>query len=157
MKTKTELIRQGKAALHNCEGVDVTIKAAKYIWPQRYEVGAIANYYIDLNGHWWAIDETNLPTFTPSEIIAEHEQPKVKRYETRSGLAVELLTDKGRGITPFVGYVDGRDALMTWYGNGSYSITESQFDLIEVTDQQPTQDPERLAKIIEEIKRIVNS
>ena len=47
MKTKTEQIRQRKAALHNCEGFELLRKAGKIIWPKCDEIVGLKNYYVN--------------------------------------------------------------------------------------------------------------
>jgi hypothetical protein len=157
---KTEQIKQGKAALHNCEGKDKLQNASIIIWPKNTPPEGTSKYYFtDKNdkNDWYCDDHTKLPTFTPSEIIAEDDQPKVKRYETKGGEPVELITENGRGVYAKIGYVGNSNSLKAWTKDNFYYATneESRFDLIEITDEKPHKNPLILKGIAEELKMIV--
>jgi hypothetical protein len=60
-----------------------------------------------------------------------------KKYRTRNGKDVELISDKGRGDFPILGYFEGREALATWTQDGRYTLTGNTCsDLIEVKEMK---------------------
>jgi len=131
--TKIEQIRQSKAYLHNTGTVEELQKAAAHIWP--YDILLPKGdflYYGQKDGLGWVAREVipaNIHTYTVQEILAEM-QPQ--QYFTRSGKAVEMLTTNGRGVFPYVGYVEGDNDVFTWYADGRYSINkkDSPYDLM---------------------------
>lgn len=57
-----------------------------------------------------------------------------KKYRTRAGRPVELLTTNARGERPVIGYIGDSEDLVRWSldgTNNSYSYLEA-FDLVEV-------------------------
>ena len=66
-----------------------------------------------------------------------------KKYQTRGGRPVELLTTNARGERPVVGYIGDWDNLIRWSldgTNNSYSYLKA-FDLVEV---KPKPKPKRV-------------
>lgn len=65
--------------------------------------------------------------FIASEFISNQETPVV----ARKGKPIEIITVKGRGKQPVVGYVEGCDTPYSWCLNGMYSKsnTEDPWDL----------------------------
>jgi hypothetical protein len=60
-----------------------------------------------------------------------------KKYRTKNGKDVELISDKGRGDYPIIGYFEGREALATWTQDGRYILAgNSCSDLIEVKEKK---------------------
>ena len=60
-----------------------------------------------------------------------------KRYITRNGHEVTLISDKGRGDYPILGYFEGREALATWTRDGRYILAGNTCsDLIEVKEMK---------------------
>lgn len=55
-----------------------------------------------------------------------------KKYKTRDGRPVELISDKGRGEYVFIGYIGDDNSPSTWQENGSFWGGESDFNLVEV-------------------------
>jgi len=58
-----------------------------------------------------------------------------KKYQTRDGRAVRLISDKGPIDYPFVGvitYSNGTEAVFNWTASGSMADREDRTDLIEV-------------------------
>jgi hypothetical protein len=68
--------------------------------------------------------------FKSSEFISNEETPVVSRHNR----PVEILTVKGRGKKPVIGYVNNNDAVSVWCNNGRYhSLEEDQWDLFFAT------------------------
>lgn len=65
--------------------------------------------------------------FKSSEFISNEETPVV----TRNGSPVEIITVKGRGTHPVLGYVDSGNTANTWCDTGAYSqsCAEDVWDL----------------------------
>ena len=60
-----------------------------------------------------------------------------KKYRTKDGREVTLVSDKGRGDFPILGYFEGREALATWTQDGRYTLTGNTCsDLIEVKEKK---------------------
>jgi len=60
-----------------------------------------------------------------------------KKYRTRDGREVTLISDKGRGDFPIVGYLKGREAPAIWTQDGRYTLAGDMCsDLIEVKEMK---------------------
>lgn len=59
-----------------------------------------------------------------------------KKYKTRNGQNVKLLSDKGRGQYPVLGYIGKRTTPSIWTLEGRYTISGNyaDLDLIEVKE-----------------------
>lgn len=58
-----------------------------------------------------------------------------KKYQTRDGQPVELLTTRARGERPVMGYVGGQDQVSLWTLDGVYTHSHQAthvYDLVEV-------------------------
>ena len=58
-----------------------------------------------------------------------------KKYQTRAGRPVELLTTSARGAWPVVGHIGGEEQASLWSLNGAYGYSYSGVhvrDLVEV-------------------------
>lgn len=62
-----------------------------------------------------------------------------KKYQTRDGRPVELLTTSARGEWPVVGHIGGENQVILWTIDGVCSYSHSGFpayDLVEVTPKR---------------------
>ena len=59
-----------------------------------------------------------------------------KPVQTRSGLPVTIITTKGRGTRPVIGYMDASEKLHTWCIDGSYTCASESYDLINVPEKR---------------------
>jgi hypothetical protein len=61
-----------------------------------------------------------------------------KKYKTRNGLPVELITVSGRGNLSVVGYIGANTSVSSWFADGKFYIGagDSGNDLIEVKEKR---------------------
>jgi hypothetical protein len=61
-----------------------------------------------------------------------------KKHTARNGTEVTLVSDKGRGRYPIVGYIGDSDTLQCWTSEGVYHIDAGlhSFDLVEVKEKK---------------------
>jgi len=61
-----------------------------------------------------------------------------KKWRTRSGLDVRLVSDQGHPDWPIVGYVDNASEPVAWEGSGCYlgSSQPDDYDLVEVKEKK---------------------
>lgn len=58
-----------------------------------------------------------------------------KKYKTRSGLPVEIITVDGRSEFPVIGYIEDDNALSCWRSDGKHGDSDvlDEYDLVEVS------------------------
>ena len=63
-----------------------------------------------------------------------------KKYRTRGGFEVKLLSDQGSDAYPLVGMISGTATPNCWLSNGRFSPYETShhYDLIEVKEKKTT-------------------
>lgn len=83
----------------------------------------------------------------------EKSKPKPKRYRTRDGQDVEMITEEGRGEYPKIGYIGNNEIVTLWSENNEYNllkqsrVVDSDKDLIEIPEPSTS-----LSIAIEQVK-----
>jgi hypothetical protein len=61
-----------------------------------------------------------------------------KKYKTRDGIDVELISDKGRGEYPIIGFIHDDEYVKTWTKDGVFNIgiILNHLDIVEVKEKK---------------------
>ena len=113
----------------------------KLATPKDFEIKSPSQYYEVRGGAWWGV---NCPTNTPTQKVSDFLAPEKelismdKKYRTRGGKEVEILTTKANGTHPVIANVEGIERHLTFTDEGKYylNLGEDENDLIEVKEPE---------------------
>ena len=67
-----------------------------------------------------------------------------KKYRTRDGRPVELITTSGRGARPVIGYIGGEEQASLWSINGAYGYLHTGVHVHDLVEVKPNPKPKRV-------------
>lgn len=66
-----------------------------------------------------------------------------KKYQTRAGRPVELLTTSARGARPVIGYIGGEEQASLWSIDGAYGYSHPGAHAHDLVEVKPNPKPKR--------------